>query len=354
MSRTAVVFSPRYYWHNPGRGHPESAGRLRAIMNELKGKRLVGSTNWMFIEPERARFKDIALVHDKGYIKHVKAVCQSGGGALDSGDTVVSSESFDVALYAAGGALKAVRIVLNKEVENAFALVRPPGHHAEKFRAFGFCIFNNVAIAAQSLLSKSGLQRILIFDIDAHHGNGTQEIFYETDKVLYISLHENPRDFPGTGFVDEIGEGSGVGCNVNIPLPFGSSDQIYLRAVTEIAIPIAHQYRPQFMLVSAGFDTHYADPVGSLSLSAKCCDKVCESLVDLASKTCDGRLVAVLEGGYNLRFVGKMAASAVARMSRTPYLVEDKAPEVSKKTTARGERVLEDVKKVQRDYWNIG
>jgi acetoin utilization deacetylase AcuC-like enzyme len=203
------------------------------------------------------------------------------------------------------------------------------------------------------LLRKSGLQRVLVFDIDVHHGNGTQEIFYETDEVLYVSLHENPRDFPGTGFIDEIGEGSGVGYNVNIPLPFGSGDQIYLRAVTEIAIPIAHQYKPQFMLMSAGFDTHYADPIGRLSLSAKCCSKVYESLLDLASKTCGGKLVAVLEGGYNLRFVGKMAASAIARMSRTPYLVEDKAPEVSKKTIARGERVLEEVKKVQRDYWNI-
>jgi len=195
MNRTAVVFSPIYYQHNPGRSHPESAKRLAAIVSELKKNKLSRGKNWQFVEPEKARIKDVALVHDPEYIKLVEAVCKSGGGLLDSGDTVASPESFNVALYAVGGTLKAVKLVMEKRFENAFALVRPPGHHAEKFRAFGFCVFNNIAIAARFLLKKFGLKRILILDIDAHHGNGTQETFYETNKVLYISLHQDPPRF---------------------------------------------------------------------------------------------------------------------------------------------------------------
>ena len=353
MNRTAVVFSPIYYQHNPGRSHPESAKRLAAIVSELKKNKLSRGKNWQFVEPEKARIKDVALVHDPEYIKLVEAVCKSGGGLLDSGDTVASPESFNVALYAVGGTLKAVKLVMEKRFENAFALVRPPGHHAEKFRAFGFCVFNNIAIAARFLLKKFGLKRILILDIDAHHGNGTQEVFYETNKVLYISLHQDPRDFPGTGFIDEIGEGEGLGYNVNIPLPYGTGDQTYLKAVREIATPIIYQYKPQFMLISAGLDGHYTDPVASLSLSALCYQKVYEIIMNLASEICDGRLVSVLEGGYSSAFVGKIAAAAIARMSGTLYTVKDKVPATHPRARRQGDKVIEEVKRVQRTFWNL-
>jgi acetoin utilization deacetylase AcuC-like enzyme len=353
MSKTAVIFSPKYYQHNPGRGHPESAKRLHAIVNELKNRKLSRSKKWRFVEPEKARIEDVELVHDFEYIKLVKAVCKHGGGYLDLGDTVASSESFEIALYAVGGALKAVNLVMEKKFENAFALVRPPGHHAEKFRASGFCIFNNIAIAAEHLLKKFSLKRILILDIDAHHGNGTQENFYKTSKVLYISLHQDPRSFPGTGFIDEIGEGEGLGYNVNIPLPFRTSDQIYQKAVKEIVTPIIRQYKPQFFLVSAGLDGHYTDPVANLSLSALCYQKVYEIMLNLASEVCQGKLVSVLEGGYSLKFVGKIGAAAIAKMSRTPYFLNDKVPPSKNHVTKQGGKIIEEVKRVQRAFWNI-
>jgi acetoin utilization deacetylase AcuC-like enzyme len=353
MGKTAVVFSPKYYQHNPGRNHPESVRRLRAIINELKRGRLSSNGNWQFVEPEKARMEDVELIHSREYIKLVAAVCKSGGGLLDSGDTAASPKSFEVALYAVGGTLKAVNLVMEKRFENAFALVRPPGHHAEKFRACGFCIFNNIAIAAEYLLRKFRLERILILDIDAHHGNGTQEAFYATNKVLYISLHQDPRDFPGTGFIDEIGEGEGLGYNVNIPLPFRTGDQIYLRAVKEIVTPVIRQYKPQFILMSAGLDGHYTDPVANLSLSAFCYQEIYEIIMNLASEICEGRLVSVLEGGYSLNFVGRIAATAIAKMSESLYTLDDKVPTSKKRVRIQGENIIKEVEKVQRVFWNL-
>jgi acetoin utilization deacetylase AcuC-like enzyme len=353
MNRTAVIFSPRYYEHNPGRNHPESAKRFTAIMNELKKDTLSQNRDWRFVEPTKASVEDVKLVHDTEYIKHVKSVCRSGGGLLDLEDTVVSPKSFEVALYAVGGTLKAVDLVMERKFQNAFALVRPPGHHASRFEACGFCIFNNISIAAEYLLRKHRLKRIAILDIDAHHGNGTQETFYGTNKVLYVSLHEDPRGFPGTGFVDELGEGEGLGYNVNVPLPFRTGDQVYLRAMKEIAEPILRQYKPQFMLVSAGFDGHYADPVGSLSLSALCYREVCERIMKLASETCEGKLVAVLEGGYSLKFVGRLVAAAILEMSGSRYAVSDSIPKPKKSVRIHGEKIIEEVKKAQRTFWKI-
>jgi acetoin utilization deacetylase AcuC-like enzyme len=353
MSKTAVIFSPIYYRHNTGRNHPESAKRLGAIVNELKRGKLSKSKNWQFVAPEKACIEDVELVHDIEYIRFVDTFCKAGGGLLDLEDTIASPESFEVALYAVGGTLKAVNLVMEKKFENAFALVRPPGHHAEKFRTFGFCIFNNVAIAARYLLKKFSLERILILDLDAHHGNGIQETFYETNKVLYMSLHQDPRAFPGTGFVDEIGEGEGLGYNVNIPFPFRTGDQIYLKAIKEIVTPIIYQYKPQFMLVSAGLDGHYADPVARLFLSTYCYQEIYETIVNLASEICDGRLVSVLEGGYSLKFVGKIAAAAIAKMTRVLYIIDDKVPATSERSRRQGEKVIKDVKEVQRVFWNI-
>lgn len=353
MNRTAVIFSPKYHQHNPGRNHPESAKRVMTIMNELKKSVLLSGRNWQLVEPGKASVEDVKLVHDIEYIKHVRSVCRSGGGQLDSGDTVVSPESFEVALCAVGGALKAVELVMNRKFQNAFALVRPPGHHASRFEACGFCIFNNIAIAAEYLLGKYGLKRIAILDIDAHHGNGTQETFYATDKVLYVSLHEDPRVFPRTGFVDELGEGEGLGYNVNVPLPFRTGDQVYLKAMGEIVDPIVRQYKPQLMLVSAGFDGHYADPVGSLSLSTLCYREVWERIIRLASETCEGKLVAVLEGGYGLGFVGRLVATAILEMSGSRHTVSDNIPEPEKRVRIQGEKIMEEVKKSQRAFWEI-
>jgi acetoin utilization deacetylase AcuC-like enzyme len=353
MNETAVIFSPKYYRHNTGKRHPESSQRLRAIVDELKkGQLAQGRTLW-FVEPEKASIEDIELVHGIEYIRLVEAVCRSGGGLLDLADTVVSPESFEVALYAVGGALRAVNLVMEGKFRNAFALVRPPGHHASKYRACGFCIFNNASIAARYLLDKYRLERVLILDIDAHHGNGTQETFYETKNVLYINLHEDPRGFPGTGFIKETGKGHGLGYNVNIPLPFNTGDRIYLKAVHEIMVPIVRQYKPQFILVSAGFDGHYTDPVGNLCLSSKCYRKTFEVITDLASANCEGRLVSILEGGYSLSSVGKAAAAAIASMGEVAYRVYDKPLMIARSVEKQGERVLDQVKQLQRAFWRI-
>jgi acetoin utilization deacetylase AcuC-like enzyme len=353
LRKTALIFSPQYYRHNTGKNHPESARRLYAIIKGIEKSKILRTSNLQLIQPERARIEDVELVHGLEYIKLVEAVCKSGGGLLDLQDTVTSPESFETALYAVGGTLKAVNLIMKREFENAFALVRPPGHHAGKYRACGFCIFNNVAIAAKHLTTKYKLRRVLILDVDAHHGNGTQETFYETNKALYISLHEDPSSFPGTGFVDEIGEGEGLGCTVNIPFPFGTGDRIYLKAMNEIVKPIIRQYKPEFILVSAGFDGHYADPVANLSLSAPCIQQIHEMTARLATEVCQGRLVSVLEGGYSLKYVGKLAASAIAAISQTSYIAKDTIPLTSRNIEFQGAKVIREVKKVQKAFWNI-
>jgi acetoin utilization deacetylase AcuC-like enzyme len=350
-----VIFSPVFYEHKPGRGHPESTERLRSIIRELKKDEHQGIGNWQFVEPEKAGLDTVELVHGIEYIEFVEKVCESGGGVLDlEEDTVTSPESFKVALHAVGGTLKAVNSIMRREFRNGFALVRPPGHHAGEYSAGGFCIFNNIAIAAKYLLSKIGLKKIMILDIDAHHGNGTQEVFYSDDKVLYISIHQDPRHFPGTGFVYELGEGKGLGYNVNIPLPFETGDRIYLRAINEVIEPIIQQYKPEFMLVSAGFDGHYTDPVASLSLSASCYQEVFEKVVNLASEICGGRLLFVLEGGYSLGFVGKIALATIASLGQTSYYdIADNPTGAEKSISEQGEKIINKVKTVQKKFWDV-
>jgi len=295
----------------------------------------------------------VELIHESEYVQLVKRLCASGGGLLDIGDTVVSPQSFEVALLAAGGAIKAVDLAMAQKFRNAFALTRPPGHHAGPYYALGFCVFNNTAIAAAHLLRSFNLDRILVLDVDAHHGNGTQEIFYDSDRVLYISLHQDPTEFPGTGFVDEVGDGEGVGYTVNIPFPFRIDDQIYLKAFNQIVVPIIQQHRPQFILVSTGFDNHYTDPVASLSLSTLSYAKIFGKVLELASEFCAGKLVAILEGGYSLRLLGRMAVSVIARMAEVPYLIKDKRPVVDPGIRKRAEKIIEEVKRVQSSFWSL-
>ena len=353
MTETAVVFTPKYLDHKTGLGHPESPARLRVIMRKLNKNGLLETGKCSLVEPKPASVEDVELVHETDYIQLVQRVCASGGGLLDIGDTVVSPESFEVALLAVGGAMKAVDLVIAGKFRNAFALVRPPGHHAGPHYALGFCIFNNTAIAATHLLRHFNLERILILDVDAHHGNGTQEIFYDSDKVLYISLHQDPMEFPGTGFLDEVGEGKGLGYTVNIPFPFLINDQIYFKAFNQIVVPIIQQYKPQFILVSTGFDNHYRDPVASLSLSALSYVEIFGKALELASKFCAGKLVAILEGGYSLRFLGRMAAAVIAKMAEIPYSIRDKRPVAGPGIRKRGERIMEEVKRVQSSFWDL-
>lgn len=350
---TAIYYSPKFLEHNTGFDHPESPRRLKVIIKELKQSGLLNTGNCALIEPKPASLEDLVLVHEPDYIKMVEQTCARGGGILDLGDTVVSSKSCEAAFLAAGALVEAVNMVANGEFRNAFALVRPPGHHAGADYAWGFCLFNNIAIAAYYLLSRLNLERVLIIDIDAHHGNGTQEIFYDTNQVLYVSIHEDPRDFPGTGFTDEVGEGEGIGYTVNVPLPFRSNDEIYIRTFNEIVTPISQQFKPQFILVSAGFDAHYSDPVGALSLSMKGYEEIFTKIVTLASQLCEKKIVAALEGGYSLNFLGRMATSAIAKMADASYEVEDRSPSSNPKVIKKAEQVIENVKRIQSSFWKL-
>jgi len=353
MAKTAVLYTPKYLNHDPGPTHPESPKRLEAIMEELNHSGLLETGKCSLIEPKRASIDDLKLVHEPDYIQLVEGYCASGGGLLDLGDTTVSPRSFETARFAVGGALEAVDLVMDGKFENAFALVRPPGHHAGPYYAMGFCLFNNIAIAATHLLREHGLDRVLILDIDAHHGNATQEISYSTNRVLYMSLHQDPTGFPGTGFIDETGKGDGLGYTVNLPFPFRINDQIYLKAVKQIVVPIIQQYRPQFILISLGFDGHYTDPIASLSLSASCYLETLSNMLNLASRFCTGKLVAVLEGGYSLNYIGKMAAATVAKMAGVSYALQDKAPAVSGQVRKQAENVIKEVRRVQSSFWDL-
>jgi len=354
MAKTAIIFTPKYYEHNTELGHPETSKRLKVIIKELERLDLFSATSkCKLVKPDLAQIEDLELVHTPEHIQLVKRICEHGGGLLDLGDTMISPESFEVARYAVGGAIKAVDFVLSRKVKNAFALIRPPGHHAGPYYAAGFCVFNNVAIAATHLIRRANFERVLILDIDAHHGNGTQEIFYNTDKVLYISLHEDPRGFPGTGFVDEIGKGEGLGYNVNVPFPFKVGDKAYLKAVDEVVVPIVRQYAPQIILASVGYDGYHSDPVAKLNLSAACYTLVFEKILDIASTLCEDKFVAVLEGGYNLKQLGKLVASTISKMAGFPYSMKDKSPSLNSRAEKQAEKVIEEVKKVQSTFWSL-
>ncbi|MCL0094415.1 histone deacetylase [Dehalococcoidales bacterium] len=289
------VYDPIYLKHDTGR-HVESAKRLEAIISHLEKSQL--KHQLIPIKPAAASIEEISLVHYKQYISYIQDVAQRGGGRLDA-DTVMSPNSYQVAIYAAGGTIRATEAVMKGKLASALALVRPPGHHATPQRAMGFCLFNNVAIAAKYALAKYKLERILIIDFDVHHGNGTQEIFYDNPEVLYISTHQYPF-YPGTGSIEEDGSGVAKGTTVNIPLPAGCGDVEYLLVFEQIIIPIARRFNPQLILVSAGYDLHWVDRMAMMQVSVTGFGQMVKIIKELADELCSRRLVFSLEGGYNL------------------------------------------------------
>ena len=296
--RAGLVYDPIYLEHDTG-DHVENSERLAAVISYLKE---TGIKEKLTCLPSRpASLEELEMIHAPEYISYVKSKAEEGGGWLDP-DTVLSPKSYKVALYAAGGLMVAVEAVMKGEVDNAFALVRPPGHHAIHNRAMGFCIFNNIAIATKFALSKFNLNRILIADFDVHHGNGTQDAFYADPKVLYLSTHQYPF-YPGTGWMDEKGAGKGEATTVNFPMAAGWNDEEYLRAFNEVLVPVARRFQPQFIMVSAGFDAHWADQLAMMQVSVSGFAQMVVILKELAAELCQGRLVFTLEGGYNLRVV---------------------------------------------------
>ena len=302
VMKAGLVYDPIYLEHDTG-SHPENSHRLVAIMSHLEES---GTKEKLTrLPPRPALVEELKMVHTAEYISQVKSKAEKGGGWLDP-DTVICPKSYEVALYAAGGLLTATEAVMKREVSSAVALVRPPGHHATSNRAMGFCIFNNVAVAAKFALANFNLERLLIADFDVHHGNGTQEAFYANPEVLYFSTHQYPF-YPGTGWIDETGSGKGEGSTVNFPMTAGWGDEEYLRAFNEVLVPVARRFQPQLILISAGFDPHWADSIAMMQVSVTGFAQMVTVLKNLAAELCQGRLVFTLEGGYNLQ----VAASAV-------------------------------------------
>jgi len=295
MLRTAVVIDERYEEHQTGHGHPERAERVAVLRDLIES---VSGTGLIRLEPRPATPDELALVHAEEHLKLVAGTAGGGPQAFDA-DTPVSSRSYETALLASGGLLALVEEIMAGGADNGFALVRPPGHHAEADRAMGFCLFNNVAIAARSLRERHGLDRVLIVDWDVHHGNGTQHSFADDRGVLYVSTHQYPF-YPGTGGVDEVGLGEAEGFTLNVPLPAGCGDGEFLDAFVRVIDPVCRQFEPQFVLVSAGFDAHLRDPLAGMRVSEEGFGCLARVLLRIAAEHSGGRFAAVLEGGYDL------------------------------------------------------
>lgn len=291
----AYCYDPLYLEHAEA-GHPERPERLRAVLRLLEEQGMLAHLRKVDATP--ASLEQLARVHTPTYVAQVARLAQRGGGYLDA-DTYVGPRSYEAACLAAGGLLNVVAAVLRGEAESGFALVRPPGHHALADRGMGFCLFNNVAIAARAAQQEHGLRRILIVDWDVHHGNGTQDAFYTDGSVLFFSIHEYPH-YPGTGHWRERGAGAGEGLMVNVPFPAGVGDEGYLRTVDEVLAPLARRFAPELILVSAGYDAHWLDPLAEMQVTVRGFGRLAKRVKELADALCGGRLVCTLEGGYHL------------------------------------------------------
>lgn len=310
MKRTGFLYDERYLLHDTGTNHPESPERLKAIYQGIKQAGLL--PNLTLIQAMRADLEWIETVHSKNYIKRFEAACRSGNSTFDSPDNQMCAETFETALLAVGGVLDTVRQVMTGQIDNVFCAVRPPGHHAEREFAMGFCYFNNVAIAARYLQAEWAIQRVGIVDFDVHHGNGTQHIFEEDPTVFYYSIHQHPTfAFPGTGRVFETGEGEGVGTIRNYPVLPGHGDKEYQGLVERDLMPVMEAFSPEVILVSAGFDAHVDDDMSDIQLSTEGFSRIMQRIVALAQHCSNGRLISVLEGGYCIKRLPELAVNHV-------------------------------------------
>ena len=294
MNKTGYASDPFYLRHET-EPHPENPGRLTAIQNRLESSEFYN--NLIPIQPRKATAEEIGMVHDSGYVASVKQSCADEVRNLDA-DTVISSNSYDAALLSAGAGMKAIDQLIDGNIHNAFCAVRPPGHHAEQDHAMGFCLFNNVGIAARYAQKTKGLNKIFIFDWDVHHGNGSQHSFYSDPSIYYSSTHQYPF-YPGTGAKEETGTGDGLGTTLNLPMDAYSDDDDYLSAVENKLIPEIQHFKPDLIIISAGFDAHQNDPLAQIQLTTDCFGKMTELLMGIAMDVCDGRLLSMLEGGYD-------------------------------------------------------
>lgn len=343
--KLGVVYHSDYLVHTH-RSHPERKERLEKIMEALAPHMERGAIK--MVTPGEAGLESLALIHDYDYIHSVEEACLQGRSMLDM-DTYIVPRSYRVALLAAGGALAGLKEVMEGECRKTFCLVRPPGHHAEGDQAMGFCLFNNIAIAARAARDRYNLKRVAIVDWDVHHGNGTQHSFEDDAGMLFISLHQSPA-YPGTGRLEEVGRGPGEGFTVNIPLPPGSGDGDYTAAFEQLVVPILEAYQPEMLLISSGQDAYFDDPLAGMELTLEGYQIMAEMMRDVAGACCQGRMLLCLEGGYHLQGQAAAVVRIMGALGRWETLggcqkTSTASPPVLKR--------LEEALLVQRRYWPL-
>jgi acetoin utilization deacetylase AcuC-like enzyme len=310
MRRLGILHDECFKLHDTGPGHPERPARLDAVAAGLEQSGVLARATR--IEPEPIAESLLEARHHRGYVERFRKACEAGHPVIDVPDCTICSKSYEIALLAAGGTVAAARSVARGELDRAFGAVRPPGHHAEQARSMGFCMFNNIALAADAVRADCGLERVLILDWDIHHGNGTQHAFYADPNVLYISLHGHPEYlYPGTGFPEEYGHGEGRGATLNLPFLPGATDDDYREAFASRVIPAVRAFQPEMIMLSTGFDAHRDDPLGIMTLSDETFDEMLRHVLDLAEQYAGGRILSVLEGGYNLDVLTRCVAAHV-------------------------------------------
>lgn len=344
MAKVGIVLDKLYVDHDNGPGHPETHERILAIVDMLNYTNMMNEV--VRIVPRDATKEEITLVHTPEHYEKIAATKGKPRVFLDA-DTTTSAVSFDAALRAAGGTISAIDSVLSGEVDRAFPIVRPPGHHAEADRPMGFCLFNNVAVGASYLTETKGLERVLVIDWDVHHGNGTQHIFEDSKKVLYFSSHQFPF-YPGTGAAEEVGTGEGKGYTVNVPLEPEMGDVEFIKIFDEILRPVIEQYKPEFILVSAGFDIFFEDPLGGMKVSPEGFAKLTRQLTDQADKVCNGNIIFLLEGGYNLDGLWISTKEMLEELLDKKHSSYDIG-----NTETKADKIIESTKKILSEYWKF-
>ena len=344
MKKLSIINNDLFLSHENPPGHPECPQRLSSILQMLESSDLLEKTIPLDTRP--ATEDEITLAHSKSYFDTIRNTSGKKFTQLDT-DTSTCEVSFDAALAASGGLICSADAIISKKIDTAFVLARPPGHHAERDKAMGFCLFNHVAVAASYLLENRGFERILIIDWDVHHGNGTQNIFYDSDKVLYFSVHQFPF-YPGTGSLKELGYAGGLGYTLNVPCPSMLGDEDYLRIFTEILAPTVAQYAPQFIFVSAGFDAYQVDPLGGMLLTSEGFARLTNFVMELAERHCGGNIAFILEGGYNTAEMGIIVRSVVEEILNMKKSSTDFD---LKRTTC--EHTIAETKKVYSKYWDF-
>jgi acetoin utilization deacetylase AcuC-like enzyme len=313
MARTGLIQNERFQEHLTGPGHPERPERLVAIASALNERGI--ERQCAPIEPAPIDMELVRRIHHDDYIERLRRACAQGRPFIDVADSAICPDSFEIAQLAAGGAIRAIDEVMDGHIDNAFCAIRPPGHHAERQLSLGFCLFNNIAIAAQYLIDHHNLSRILILDWDVHHGKGTQHTFEEDPRVLFISLHGHPAIvYPGTGYAHERGRGPGDGFTINLPMLPPSSDQQWQAAFDDPILPAVDRFKPEFVLISAGFDAHVRDPLAPLELTTDVFGWMTDQLIDAARRHCSSRIVSLLEGGYDLEALADCVSLHITRL----------------------------------------